>query len=184
MEKRIIAGLMAALFFMLANCGSSIKVRYDYDTEENFERFKSFDFMQISYRQNVDREVLKKIKSEITTNLKSKGFSQETENPDLLIAVHPSVKEGINVSDWGYGYAPYSSYWRGYGYWGGGRIDVYTFEEGTLVIDVVDPKEEQMIWRGIAKANLPEYATSERIDQLASDAVAKILENFPPPPKK
>jgi hypothetical protein len=140
--------------------------------------------MKISYKQDVDRSVLKWIKSEITTHLESKGFSLETENPDLLIAVHPSAKERINISDWGYGYAPYGAYWRGYGYWGGGRIDVYTFEEGTLVIDMVDPKEHELIWRGIAEATLPEYPTSEKINQLASDAVAKILKNFPPLEKK
>ena len=64
--------------------------------------------------------------------------------PDFRVAVHFGSREKVQVTDWGYGYAPSRRYY------GGGGVDVYTYTEGTLILDVVDATSEQLLWRGSA----------------------------------
>ena len=73
------------------------------------------------------------------------------------------------------------NYWGYYPIWQGG-IGFYTspVEEGTLVIDVVDPKTKHMIWRGTGEKQLVENdSPQDRIDRLERN-VRKVLDPFPP----
>ena len=83
-------------------------------------------------------------------------------------------KDKVNVTNWGYGYSPEGRYW------GRGGFSVYQYEEGTLVLDLIDAKSRDLIWRGAAKADVEVATTPEKRDKLIQAAVHKILENFPP----
>jgi hypothetical protein len=58
--------------------------------------------------------------------------------------------------------------------------DTYEYEVGTLIIDFVDAKKKELIWRGIATGVVNPNITAEDIDRI----VAKIMENYPPVIKK
>jgi len=80
--------------------------------------------------------------------MEAKGYSNITDNPDILIYPHASTKEKISVTDWGGGYGG----WWGtgpYGWGYGSRIDVRQYTEGYLILDIVTPKDKQLVWRGI-----------------------------------
>ena len=70
-------------------------------------------------------------------------------------------------------------------YWYGSEYYGYTYahkiEAGTLLLDFVIPREHRLIWRGEAAAVLDESYSSEKLDKLVSEAVEKILKEFPPP---
>ena len=108
--------------------------------------------------------------------LQSKGLVRSSENPDILIAEHLASKDKLQVENWGYGYGPYGSYW------GGNRVSVYQYEEGSLILDFVDPQSKRLIWRGSAKAEVDSVDTPEKSEKLVNEAVNKILANFPPKP--
>lgn len=61
-------------------------------------------------------------------------------------------------------------------------MDIYEYEEGSLILDFVDPKTKNLIWRGSGKAQVDSAMTPESRDKLINEAVAKILKNFPPSP--
>ncbi|MGB7064457.1 MAG: DUF4136 domain-containing protein, partial [Syntrophobacteria bacterium] len=50
-----------------------------------------------------------------------------------------------------------------------------------LLLDFVIPREYRLIWRGEAVAVLDDSYSSEKLDKLVSEAVEKILKEFPPP---
>jgi hypothetical protein len=176
--------VIGGLIVLLAGC-SSTSVRFDYDRQQDFSRFKTFDFYPIPKEIGPDANplVVKRIKDAVIRELAHKGFAQAETNPDLLIAIHTESQDRFNVTDWGYHYAPYDYYWRDYGYWYDGGIDVHQYEEGTLTLDFVSVDNDEMVWRGVASRALPYQSTSEQIDKLVKQAVSKILENFPPPKK-
>jgi hypothetical protein len=60
--------------------------------------------------------------------------------------------------------------------------DTYTYyyEEGTLILDIVDVKEHQLVWRGTAKAVVDENATPEQRQARIDQAVSMILDKYPP----
>lgn len=179
---RKFAIVLLATFTLFAGACSSYTVMYDYDRQENFTQYKSFDFLPLpeDIRQQSNELVIKRVQTAVIRELAAKGLKHATSNPDILIAIHTEAKDRFNVTNWGYHYAPYDYYWRGYGYWYGGGIDVYEYEEGTLILDMVRADEKEMIWRGAATKALPYNPTPDKIDQIVNEAVARILENFPP----
>ena len=70
---------------------------------------------------------------------------------------------------------------RYYG-WGGQNIDVHEYTQGTLILDFVDTKNKHLVWRGSAQGALPDNPTPEKIEKKINEAVAKLLEKFPPVP--
>ena len=58
------------------------------------------------------------------------------------------------------------------------RIDEY--QQGSLVIDVIDPTSLELIWRGIGSKRLPESTDAAEMDKLVADVVKSILSKFPP----
>jgi hypothetical protein len=92
-------------------------------------------------------------------------------NPTFLVAIHGGVEDKVNVSSYGYYY--------GYrGYWGGPHLDVHQYQEGTLVIDLIDAQTKELFWRGWASQVVDQTDDPTR---KINEAVAKILANFPPP---
>ena len=73
--------------------------------------------------------------------------------------------------------------------WGGGwgTTDVRVIEilMGTLVIDFADANRKEVVFRGIGVKEVNVQAKPEKRDKSISEAVKKILKNYPPkPPKK
>jgi len=59
-------------------------------------------------------------------------------------------------------------------------MSVYQYEEGTLVIDIIDPESLMLIWRGVAQKVLPPHLDSDRIQKIVNEAVGQILYYWPP----
>jgi hypothetical protein len=114
----------------------------------------------------------------VNAQLEAKGLEVTSESPDFSIATHIGKNQRINVTDWGYGYGPYGRY-RGYS-----GVDVWEYEEGTLILDFVDADSKDLLWRGSAKAELRPAATPEKAQKLINEAAERILKNFPPASSK
>lgn len=173
--RKFIFLLLASIILFSINC-STFNVKFDYDSEEDFSKFKTFDFLKVPDDVRVNELVLRRIYRAIGLEFKNKGFTRVMNNADLLVAVHANIRDRINVVSWGYGYAPY--YW--YGYWGPHAVSAYRYEEGTLAIDIVKASEETLIWRGVGQGVLPEAMSPEEMDEMINKKVAKILREFPP----
>ncbi len=160
---------------VLIGC-ASMSIRTDYDHSLDFAGYKTFGWLPRSGPKAPGGNLLtpfmeERIKSRIETELADKGYGLDTESqPDFLIAVHAGAKDQINVTDYGYHYGPR-------GRWGPRYVEVYTYKEGTLILDFVDPRLKQLIWRGWAVGAL---AGPEQVEQQITDSVGKILAEFPP----
>jgi hypothetical protein len=174
--KRVTILLAICLMFVFMNC-SPVSVKYDYDRQANFSTMQTFDWMPKPAKVRAKTRSLmdKRIKNAVNGQLVSKGFKQSS-NPDFVIAYHTGVKDKIDVQTWGYTYAGRGRY-RG---WGGTHVDVQQYKQGTLVLDIIDDKSKELIWRGIATGALPKNPNPEDIENKINDVVEKVLENFPP----
>jgi hypothetical protein len=157
-------GLLLATALM--SC-SSVAVKSDFDPNANFAQYKTFDFMPHRTGNPLNN---KRVEAAIEQELIAKGLQKQTEGrPDLLVAYHTNVKDKIDVDTYGYRYGRY-----------GRRVGTYTtvqkYQQGTLVVDLVDAKEKELIWRGWAKGEASDSVSKEKVD----DTVAKILAKYPP----
>jgi hypothetical protein len=165
---------MKALRFTLSLllCGgliscSSVAVKSDFDANANFAQYKTFDFMPHPGGNPLHN---KRVEAAIEQELVAKGMQkQATGRPDLLVAYHTNVKDKIDVDTYGYRYGRY-----------GRRVGTYTtvqkYQQGTIVVDLVDAKEKELVWRGWAKGEVNDSVSKEKVD----DTVGKILDKYPP----
>ena len=179
MMKRITWSLLSILVFLSLTGCSSITVKSDYDTETDFSQFTAYRWVdgQVPGDQLAQNQLLqKRVKVSVDKALQAKGYTlQETGTPDIVVVTHAGSKEKMRVTDWG-GYYWYDPWWGPYG----GRVDVSYYTEGTLVIDIVDASEKELVWRGIGTAVVKEYSSGEKMQKDLDAIVAKILRDFPP----
>ena len=176
--------LILVVAFAAASIGcSSISTNFDYDREADFQSYKTFAWVpqqttaigDAKQAQQTNTLLDKRIRNAVNAKLESQGMSIDTENPDLLIAYHTGIDQKINVTDWGYSYPRY------YGGWGGGNVDVTSYEEGTLIVDLIDYKTKQLVWRGVASKALETNPTPEQMDKNMQAVIDALFSKYPPP---
>ena len=75
---------------------------------------------------------------------------------------------------------PYYGSYYGYpgaGYGGAGGVRAYL--QGTLVLDIIDVRTEEVIFRGWARESLHSDPSPKRVRMYVTEAVEKILKDFP-----
>ena len=155
---------------------SSVSTNYDYDTSYDFAKLKTYRWADIPSQADANPLVVQRVGAAVEAQLKAKGCAQADGAPDFLVATYVGRRTRIQVTDWGYGYGPHAR-------WYGGGLDVYEYEEGTLIVDIVDARSKQLVWRGTATRIIdPEITPEERTERI-NEAVAKVFEDFPPPRK-
>jgi hypothetical protein len=123
---------------------------------------------------------VKRVRAAVENELAEKGYSPDARNPDFLIAIRGGKEKRVDVVDGGYAYRGYDHDNYGY-YHPHHRIDVYQYEEGTLILDFVDAGSRELIWRGTVTRVIDPNATRKKRVQMVNEAVGKVLETFPPP---
>jgi hypothetical protein len=161
--------ILFTLILIINSCG--IYVQYDYDTEVNFDIYKSYSF----YQPDIDKVEIsdldkKRILRSLDEGLKLKGM-ERSNSPDLLITFETQSKERVYINN----YSPYM--WRPffypYSYSSG-----YSRIQGTLYINFIDNKNKQLVWQGKGVGVLNEYSKDR--DKMIGNFVTSILEKFPP----
>jgi hypothetical protein len=106
------------LLIFFVSCSSSTKVHFDYDRQEDFSQFRTYNFIPVpeALSTEVNSMVIRRIEEAIALALGDKGFNRTEASPDFLIAIHLESKDKFDVQNWGYTYAPYDLYYRGSGY--------------------------------------------------------------------
>jgi hypothetical protein len=159
-------------------CSHQISVYTDHDPDYNIKSLTTFDW---AHKTNIEvnKNPLhynelndKRIKTSIVNQLTRRGYSYSEGQPDFLIHYHIIVDDQSIVTTEPYGYL-YGPYWMRM------RTNVYSYREGTLIIDLMDPKSNNLIWRGWAVAALNGPYTTGQTEELINRAVEKIFRNFP-----
>lgn len=106
----------------------------------------------------------------IEKRMAAKGYERAvTGTPDLLLHYHASVNQKVDVyeGDRSHGYHPLDS-------------RVVEFEQGTLVVDVVDAKTDKVIWRGWAQDTMTGVIDNQwRLEQQVEAGVTKMMMLLP-----
>jgi len=167
----------AATLAVLGAC-SSLTVNTDWNTTIDFTKYKTFNFKADTLPYSTFTQ--ERLRSTIANTLLSKGVARSETDPDLILVYRVNMTKQTQyttVSTGGYGYGPA---WGGYGGYGGVGVSQTTAQQipyGALTIAIVDPKLNQMIWRGEADAQLSD---SESNAQLVQDAITQLFAQFPP----
>lgn len=174
-SRGIIGGLAVLLFS--AGC-AAISVGANHDPGLSTAAFRTFAFEGHDAYPTGDARLDAKpffdarVRAAVGFELAAKGLLRASDNPDLLIHYHATAERRLEVirSDEGKGYADAT----------GGNTVSREYEEGTLVVDVVDRKTRQVIWRGWVRQDLADMLNNPRaMDAYCQKAVRAMFQRFP-----
>lgn len=191
--KRMQLLLLSLYSLLVSGCAPSVEVTTDYDQSTNFNQYQTFRFYQdqpsetrevpVNHNPLLDRY----LRNAISQTLTNQGLRFDTSNPDLKvaydIAVNTVTEANPDQSDApGFGHS--YSYWHGYHYdYGFNRFpvsyrEISQYREGTVMIDLIDPDTNELVWRGVGEAaiDMTGGIDQERIDKIVSN----ILKKYPP----
>jgi len=109
----------------------------------------------------------------VEKRLAAKGFERAANGAaDLLVHYHANVSQKVDVYEAD----------RRYGYQYGDTYDtrIVEFEQGTLVIDVVDRRTNKVVWRGWAQDTMTGVIDNQdRLEKQVEEGVMKMMQLLP-----
>jgi hypothetical protein len=181
--------LLLLLFLVVLGGCSTMQIYSDYDRAANFEGLQTYDWVKTEKEPAADPRLSdplldKRIRDLVEKQLAVQGYDQSsTGAPDFMVGYHVALEKKLAVSTMN-DYYGYRAGW-GWSYGAGtGRVMpesyVYEYEQGSLIIDIVNPKTRELMWRGSAQAEVNQKKSAEQLTK----AVQRILQRFPPKQKK
>ncbi len=183
--KKVLLVALAGLLMATAAIGQD--VRYNFDKNTDFSRFKTYKWVTLKDDGKTNGLVDKQIRDAVDAELSTKGLTKvDSDNADLFIAYQAGIGQEKQFSSYSTGWG-YGSGWGYRGWYGpGGMSSSTTYGStdtvyiGQLVVDMYDSANKDLVWRGVASKTLDEKAKPEKQQKNLAKAVKKLLKNYPP----
>jgi Domain of unknown function (DUF4136) len=161
-----------ALLIVFAAAALAQKITMEFDQDADFTQYKTF-FMNTgqlnSKNAALNNDIIrKKIQDDVRQQLLAKGLTEVTSGArdlNVRFSLGSSRRKEVDV---------YPARWWGY------RRVVSNYTEGTLVLDLRDPKQQMLVWRAIA---VEDKSDAPHIESKLDDMVKKSFQQYPPKKK-
>ena len=174
-------------FSILAGCANKPHVETDHDAGYDFAALKTFGVAETKQDTKesllVSPFTLSHIHQALEGELGKRYQKDSVESkPDFIVSYHVVVEEKIDPRSYNdlYGFG-----WYGRGYhprpmFYGVNSGVRTYNQGSLIIDIVDGKTNKPIWRGVSQKRLSKGMAPQNQREVLSMAVSEVMVQFPP----
>jgi hypothetical protein len=169
--KRVVALLAVACSVSPA---IAQRVRVDYDHGASFSRYKTYSWAQLSEPQSPVGQFPNQLMHDrivrfVEEALAAKGLKRVEKGGNLQVGYQMDVTEQLQYNTVGSGWG-----------WDGGfsTTTTQTILTGTLIINMMDSREKQLIFQGISTETIS--SRPERNTRRLQKAVNKIFEKYPP----
>lgn len=173
---------LALLSVALLSACATVHAGADFEPGVRLERYRTFDWgggdsipvgdPRLDNNPFFDSRV----RAAVELELAARGLARVTTSPDLLVHYHASVRQRVDVirADEGRGYSSPRD----------GRSDqVLEYEEGTLIVDVAEPKAKAILWRGWAQTDVGGMLDDPReMEKRIRESVRLMMQKFPRTP--
>jgi hypothetical protein len=173
--------LYAILVAALSSACATAQVGYDFDRSANFSHYHTYTWASGGQEATGDRRldsslVDSRIRTAIDAQLRAKGYLASLDGrPDFLVTYRVGMKDMMKgastqhyIGDRAHGTFTTVS-------------DIQPYNEGTLLIDILDANSQQLVWQASAKAELAQSLSPEQRDARVNNVVRAMLAHFPPP---
>lgn len=181
------AAILCLVLFHVASVDA--KTRSDFDPEARFADFKTFAFVAgVDLGKSGlmdDPETRTRIANFVSGILEMRGLQEvpRDQKYDVAIRVWIALRDRqsettISAGNYWGGYDPF---WYGpWGYWYEETV-IHNYKEGTLIIDLLNPANKQLVWRTYLKRDFKDRAKA--YDQAKNELTAAFAK-YPPSPKE
>jgi hypothetical protein len=196
--NRPLSLLPLTVIILLAACASSPpKPTVDFKPDYNFAAVQTLAFYYKSGDSSGSNPVplsdmaRNRIDLALENAFAKKGYQvvPDASAADLLISWHVVTQDKTDVRTYqtpgmGMGYSRYGGYNRYsmYNCWGcmsQTEVSVQNYTEGTFIVDLIDPKLKQSVWRSLIQERIKGDMGQDQ--QKYNAAADNILASFPPP---
>ena len=173
MQKLWIYALVVTVTVLVVPTAAA-KVTVDFDKTVDFSKYKTYAWRPGTPAK--DPLMQKRIQRAVEAELAAKGLTK-TEGPaDLYVVTQASSKNEKQIDVNSLGYAGYR--WHGWGAWGPTTVNMYEIPVGTLIVDLLVEKSNELVWRGVATETLSD--NPQKVAKRTDKVVAKMFKKFPP----
>ena len=160
------------LVAILLGCGTDYGIydpEWDYKQQADYSNLKTYTWLTPKVGPGIDQSVIDAIKNATDSHLAEKGFKLKSNDPDFSVALYLNVSTEID-------YEGYSAKFKD----DAGKSNPIHYEGGRLLLDILDNKSSQLIWRGSLKVEIFADPSAAELKKRANAAVKEILSKFPP----
>ncbi len=181
--------MLGSIALVLAGCGGGVSVTSDWDPGFDFTTLQTFAVLEAAHGGGgLDPINQNRIKTSITNTLAAKGMRQveSADDADALVGWQITTDQRSSFQTVSTGWGGYG--WGRAGWYGGSsmgmttsRTTETTYEVGSLAIGIFDAAKEEMVFTATGSKTLSGGNPSpEQVQKNIDEAVAKILEDWPP----
>jgi hypothetical protein len=171
------AALVLGMTLVAGSSSAFASTHSDFTRSFPLQTLNTFDFKE---QRRISRDPLannqiwaNNVRDTIRRDLRTRGFVEATNGrPDFYVAFYVGLKDRYDIGSMGYGLPVLH---RRFGWWGWPRdYDVWAvpYTQSTLIVDVIDAKTNQLVWRGYDTDTLntgkPEKTLDKAVDHVVS----------------
>lgn len=161
--------LFGSIMMTLMACNTT-KVTSDYDREASFKNYTSYQIVEEDEQVPADMNPfhIQRINKAIKTEMNKLNY-RPSQDPDLLVAFTVTVKDKQDINT----YPMYGRRWWGFN---DTQVDVNNYEEGRLVINLIDAESGEVVWYGSVTNVLTDNV--KKMEGKIQKAVQAIFESY------
>lgn len=168
--------LCLVLLWTVSGCGSSA-VMMDYNISGLWSNYRTYNWLPEPRAEDIgplagNPANRTSIEDAVDFAMKNRGLMKNEQNPDLLVAYYAGKKDAIDPKVWGYAYSPKENYKDEQG-------PPQSYKSNTLVIDLVDAKTKELMWRGWS-GGVVNAPNQDKTDNSIREVVKMIMAEYPP----
>jgi hypothetical protein len=164
-------GLLVALALLISAGAHAQKVNVDWDHDiTDFAKYKTYSWVK-SHKPIANPLMEQRVIAAVDAQLAAKGLTKVETGGDLHVVYESGIRQERSATVMGMGGG-----WRV----GGGFATVNPNIEnvGSLIVDLVDASQNQLIWRASATDTLAD--NPQKNTKKIQSAVAKMFKKYPP----
>ncbi|UII19087.1 DUF4136 domain-containing protein [Fulvivirga ligni] len=165
------------IYILFIGACSTVRVQTSYSPKHDFENYKTWCWLngcQPSYdgpKGIMDSAFMDKISNEIAIEMQRKGFTQLDDSADILLDYHIVLSRDSSNAGWVQ--EQDLQFWDPYK-----EEDYYHFMRGSLIIDITDREQGEIIWKSTSKKVMSLRETMS--DAELRKAIRRAMKKFPP----
>lgn len=187
--KTLNSWLILGGLLLLVGCTNKPSVETDHQANFDFSGLKTFNVAES--KQDIKENILispftfSHIHAALETELaKRYQASAATQGADFIVSYHVIIEEKIDPRSYDtlYGYGVYGRGYYPYGapFFYGVNSGIRVYNQGSLIVDIVETKTNKPIWRGVSEKRLSRGMSPQQQREVLSKAVTEVIAQFPP----
>jgi hypothetical protein len=166
-----LTGLLVA--FLLCGVALAQDVRTNYMPGTDFSKYHTYKWVDIEHGAHPDQIVDAEIKQAVDSQLSAKGLTKtDSDTADLFVGYQIAVDRERQWNAYGMG--------GGIRFGGMGTATSSPINVGTLVLDMYDRADKQLVWTGRATKTIDPSKSQEKNQKNLDKIMQKLLKDFPP----